>query len=110
MELSLFADDTTIMGEAGKIQQGVDEVKATMSKYKEQNNEDKEEELVFGSEEGTEIRLLGSWIGAEADLRNRKRRAGALWCKVKAQLKHTRLSKKTPGPYLRSMCGERPPF
>ena len=39
--------------------------------------------------------MLGCWIRAEEDVKNRIRRAGMLWGKVKKQLKHTRLSKKT---------------
>ena len=105
MGLSLFADNTTIIGERDEIQQGVDEVKATMSNYEEQNNEEKEEVLVFGSEEGKEIRMLGLWIVAEVGMRNRKRRGEALWYKVKAQLKHTRLSKRTQA-YIFEACVE----
>ena len=49
-----------------------------MERYEEKNNEDKEEILEFGSEEGKKIRMLGSWMGAEEDIKikNRKQRAG----------------------------------
>ena len=95
INMSIFADDTTIIGRRNEINSGVEEVKNTMARFEEINNNDKEEELIFGTEEGKGIRMLGSWIGAEADIRNRKRRAGALWHKIKNQLKHTRMSKKT---------------
>ena len=38
--------------------------------------------------------MLECWIGAKEDVRNRKKRAGPLWCKVKRQLKNTRMTKK----------------
>ena len=92
--LSLFADDTTIVGRKDEIDGGVEEVKRVMETFEERNNNNKEETLVFGSEEGKEIRMLGCWMGAEEDIKQRKKRAGGLWCKLKQQLKHTRLSKR----------------
>ena len=53
-----------------------------MGRWEERNNDDKEEKLVFGTEEGGEIRVLGSWLGAEADKRNRIKRAGRLWGQI----------------------------
>ena len=94
ISLSLFADDTTIIGTKAEIERGVEVVKSVMSNFEEKNNDDKEEELIFGSEEGRATRMLGSWMGAEEDLKNRKKRAGALWAKVKHQLKVTKLSKR----------------
>ena len=38
--------------------------------------------------------MLGSWMVAEEDIKNRKQRAGKLWFKVKKQLKNTTLSKR----------------
>ena len=92
--LSLFADDTTVVGQRGEIEEGVREMKRVMESFEERNNDEKEERLDFGSEEGKKIRMLGCWIGAEEDVRNRKKRAGVLWCKVKRQLKNTRMTKK----------------
>ena len=37
--------------------------------------------LEFSTEAGGEIRVLGSCLGEEADIRNRTRRAGMLWGK-----------------------------
>ena len=54
----------------------------------------RKETLGFGSEEGKKIRILGSWMGAEEDIKNRKQRARKLWFKVKKQLKNTTLSKR----------------
>ena len=50
--MSLFAYDTTIVRRRGEI-----------AEFEEKNNDDKEEKLEFGSEEGNKIRMLGSWIG-----------------------------------------------
>ena len=94
VSMSLFADDTTIVGRRDEIEAGTEIVKKIMGDFEEKSNDDKEEKLEFGSEEGKKIRMLGSWIGPEEDIKNRKKRAGALWCKVKKKLMHTRLSKR----------------
>ena len=90
----LFADDTTLVGEHVEMERGVEEVKEVMRSYEERNNEAKEEHMEFGSEEANEVRMLGSWVGAEADGRMRIRRASGLWAKVKGGLIGTRLSKR----------------
>ena len=92
--MSLFADDTTIVGRRDEIEEGTEIVKRIMEEFEEKNNDDKEESLEFGSEEGKKIRMLGSWVGPEEDIKNRKKRAGALWFRVKNRLKNTRLSKR----------------
>ena len=66
----LFADVTTIIGKSGEMESGVGKVKEVVNKWEETNNEDKEERLVFGTRKGKEIRMLGSWVVAEADCRN----------------------------------------
>ena len=87
LSLILFADDTTIIGERREIEEGVNEKKAVMSQFKERNNDDKEEDVVFGNVDAGEIRVLGSWLGPASDLKNRKKRAGALWAKGWRMLK-----------------------
>ena len=62
---ALFADDTTIVGTKGEINEGVERIKSVMNKWEERNNDDKEEVLEFGTEEGKGIRVLGSWMGAK---------------------------------------------
>ena len=91
---ALFADDTTIIGRKRELEEGVEKVKEVMGRWEERNNDDKEERLVFGTEEGGEIRVLGSWLGAEADRKNRIRRAGRLWGQVKGWLRGSRMSKR----------------
>ena len=90
----LFADDTTIVGRKGELWEGMGAVKEVMGKWEERNNEDKEERLEFGTAEGREIRVLGNWVGSEHDIRNRIRRAGGVWGRIKDGLKGSRLSKK----------------
>ena len=91
---ALFADDTTIIGRKRELEGGVEKVKEVMGRWEERNNDDKEERLVFGTVEGGEVRVLGSWLGAEADRKNRIRRAGGLWGQVKGWLRGSRMSKK----------------
>ena len=78
ISLSIFADDTTIIGKKGEIDTGVEEVKNIMAKFEEKNNDDKEETLNFGAKEGKKIRMLGCLTVAEINLKNRIRRGGAL--------------------------------
>ena len=91
---ALFADDTTIIGTKRELEEGVEKVKQAMGRWEERNNDDKEERLVFGTEEGGEVRVLGSWLGAEADKRNRIKRSGRLWGQVRGWLRGSRLSKR----------------
>ena len=65
-----------------------------MGRWEERNNEDKEDVLEFGREEGDEVRILGSWMGEKEDVRNRIKRAGMVWGNVKGWLKGSRLSKR----------------
>ena len=45
-------------------------------------------------EDNEGIRMLGCWLRTKEDGRNRRRRALGLWHKVKAQLRHTKISKR----------------
>ena len=91
---ALFADDTTIVGTKGEINEGVERIKSVMNKWEERNNDDKEEALEIGTEEGEEIRVLGSWMGVKEDINNRTGRAGLLWANAKGWLKGSRMSKR----------------
>ena len=94
IDSGLFADDTSIIGKKKELEQGVQETKKVMSMFEERNNEDKEEHLEFGTEEGNKIRMLGSYMGEEEDNRQRIKRAGMAWMRVKRQLKGAKISKK----------------
>ena len=97
MTCALFADDTTIVGMSGEIDEGVRAIKSVMNDWEERNNDAKEEVLEFGTNEGGNVRVLGSWMNASADVNNRIKRANGLWWKVKGWLKSSRLSKKWQG-------------
>ena len=94
IDKSLFADDTTPTGKKKELDRGIDIIKNEMSRVEEANNEDKEESLVFGTEEGGSIRMLGSYIDSKCDLKQRMKRAGNAWRKVKCQLKNSKMSKR----------------
>ena len=93
--LSLFADDTMVIGTRREIEEGVQSIKEVMQRFEESNNEDKEEELKFGTEESGSIRMLGVWMGPEQDNKNRIKRAGGLWARVLNQMKGSSLPIKT---------------
>ena len=61
--MSLFADDTTVVGERGEMEQGVGVVKEALGRFEERNNTNKEEWLRFGEEEAGQIRMLGAGWG-----------------------------------------------
>ena len=94
IDKELFADDTTVIGTKKEMETGLRVIKEVMEKFEEKNNEDKEEKVEFGTDESNKIRMLGSWLGPEEDIKQRKKRAGAAWAKIKSQLKGSRLSKK----------------
>ena len=93
----LFADDTTVVGKKKEIGDGVNIVKEVMGGWEERTNESKEEILEFGTASGEEIRVLGSWVGTKADIKNRIKRAGSLWGRVKSWLKGSKMSKRSQG-------------
>ena len=95
IDKGLFADNTNLVGRKKEMTEGLKAVKEVMDKFEERNNEDKEEEIIFGTEESNKIRILGSYLGPGEDVKQRLKRAGATWVKVKSRLKGSRLSKKT---------------
>ena len=94
IDKGLFADDTTKIGKKKELEEGIKVTKAVMNSFEERNNDDKEEELFFGDQRGDKIRMLGSYIGVEEDTKQRIKRAGMAWAKVKSRLKGSKLSKK----------------
>ena len=62
IERGLFADDTTIVGRRGELEEGVTATKEVMERFEERNNEAKEEFLNFGTEECNKIRMLGVYL------------------------------------------------
>ena len=94
VEKSLFADDTTAVGDKEELEVGIEVTKEAMGRYEERNNDGKEEVLDFGTEEGNKVRMLGCWMGWREDVKNRLVRAGRAWFKVRQRLVGSRLSKK----------------
>ena len=94
LRCALFADDTTVVGMSGEIERGSNGMKEVMGYWEESINEDKEEELCFGTSEGGGVRVLGSWMSAEVDVKNRIKRANGLWWKVRGWLVGSKLSKR----------------
>ena len=93
VDKGLFADDTTKVGKKKELDQGIQVTKDVMNSLEERNNDEKEEILMFGEEEGDQIRMLGSYIGEREDTSQRIRRAGMAWSKVKPRLKGSKMSK-----------------
>ena len=91
---SLFADDTTILGNMEELQQGVETTKEVMGWFEERNNDNKEEELIFGEESSGKIRMLGSWMNWKEDLEERVKRGNRAWWKTRQRLKGARISKR----------------
>ena len=54
---SLFADDTSIVGNRKELEQGVRVTKEVMADFEERNNDDKEEKLVFSAEDSGSVRI-----------------------------------------------------
>ncbi|CAB4046306.1 Hypothetical predicted protein, partial [Paramuricea clavata] len=67
VDKSLFADDTTIVGDESELEKGVEVTKWVMGEFEERNNDGKEEELKFGEEESKDVRMLGCWMGWTRD-------------------------------------------
>ena len=95
LNLALFRDDTTVLGDEEELEEGVEVVKRVMNEFEERNNEDKEERLMFGEEESGGIRMLGCWMGWKADIAQRLNRGRKAWFKVKGRLVGSKMSKKT---------------
>ena len=94
IDSSLFADDTTMVGDEEELEEGVEVTKRVMGSFEERNNDDKEEGLVFGSEESGGVRMLGCWMGWKEDVAQRLSRARGAWGKLKRRLKGSKMSKK----------------
>ena len=54
----LFADDTTLLGKKGEMDEDVRVAKVEMGKWEERDNVAKEEVLEFGTDEGAKVRPL----------------------------------------------------
>ena len=94
VEKSLFADDTTAVGEKKELSVGIEVTKTVMGSFEERNNDDKEESLEFGSDESGRVRMLGTWLGWKEDVDKRLARAGKSWFALRNRLIGSKMSKK----------------
>ena len=93
VDTGLFADDTSGIGKKEELEAGMIIVKENMKRVEEKNNDSKEETIIFGSEEGGKVRVLGSYLSPAEDIKQRIKRANGAWIKVKNQLKGSRMSR-----------------
>ena len=93
--ISLFSDDTTLIGTKSEIESGVISIKTVMRRFEEENNEDTEEILRFGEEDSGAFRMVVVWISPEIDNKYRINRAGDHRGKIKTQLKNSRFPLRT---------------
>ena len=94
-DLSLSADDTTIIGSSEEIAMGKEITEEVMGEFEEQTNKSKEEHVNFRDLESGNIRMLGTWLGHEKDKKIRLQRASKVWATIKKISFKCKLSKIT---------------
>ena len=94
IDKGLFADDTSKLGKQKELEEGVRITKEAMARLEERNNDDKEESLLFGETDQDNVRMLGSYVNITEDLKQRVKRAGHSWSRVRPRLKGSKLPKK----------------
>ena len=93
--MSLFADDTTIIGNNQEIAIGKQIIEEVMGNFEEQTNKSKEEHVIFGDSESGNVRMLGTWLGHGKDTKMRLQRAGKVWSTIRKRFVKCKLSKVT---------------
>ena len=68
LTISLFVDDTTIMGMSDEMEEGKQIIEKVMGEFEERTNESKEEKMEFGAKDSEEIRMLGTYMGMKTIL------------------------------------------
>ena len=76
--MSLFVNDTTIVGKKYELEQGINDIKRFMILFEEKKNDAKGEEVIFGKDDSHGNRKLGLWLGNQ-DVLLKKKRAAKLW-------------------------------
>jgi len=74
LTMSVFADDTTIIGMSDEIE-SKQIIEKVMGEFEERTNESKEEKMEFEERGNEEIRMLGAYMGNEHDTNMRIKRA-----------------------------------
>ena len=93
INLLLLADDMAVIGNREELETGVRRMKKKKARFEERTRPDKEEELLFGQADSENIRMSGCCMGPEEDIKQRIRRARALWSNLREELKGSRLSR-----------------
>ena len=93
--MSLFADDTTIIGMNDEIDEGKQIIQKVMGEFEERTNESKEEKMEFGARDSEEIPMLVTYMGNEHDTKMRIKREARTWMQIKKRFMTCKLSKKT---------------
>ena len=75
-----------------------------MNEFEERNNDDKEQRLIFETEDGNKIRMLGSYLGFKEDVNMRLKRGGGAWFKVKKESKRIKNIEEITGKDCASLC------
>ena len=95
LTMSLFSDDTTIIGMSEEIEEGKQIIEKVMGEFEERTNESKEEKMEFGAEDIEEIRILGTYMGNEQDTEMQIKRAARTRMQIKERFRKCKLSRKT---------------
>ena len=90
LEMSLFADDTTATGTQEETTEGRKIIEKVMKQCEELTNVDKEENLIFGSEQSEDIRMLGTWLGRKIDMKHRMQSAEKAWAIIRKRFSKCR--------------------
>ena len=83
LTMSLFSDDTKIIGMSEEIEEGKQIIEKVMGEFEERTKESKEEKMEFGAEDIEEIRILGTYMGNEQDTEMQIKRAARTWMQIK---------------------------
>ena len=95
LTISLFSDDTTIIGMSPEIEEGKQTIEKVMGELEEGTNESKEEKMEFGAKDSEEIQMLGTYMGNGHDIKMRIKRAARTWMQIRKRFIKCKLSKKT---------------
>ena len=95
LEMSLFVDDTAVIGTQEEIAEGKKIVEKVLKQFEELTNVDREENLIFGTDQSEDLRMLGTWLERKTDMRHRIQRAKKVWVTIRKRFTKCRLSKIT---------------
>ena len=92
---SLFAGDTTVIGNAREIDEVTQVMKENLTLFEERTNDAKEEKARLGTMEANNIRMLGVYLGRKEDISQRLKRGALIFARIRKRFTKSRLSKRT---------------